>query len=272
MLNRPIPKSAKIGVLGAIVIIVIAAVFLPMAKAKTDKPQDIDARGLGGAGYGILLLDNSDPESERRDQYDDRLYLLDSGGNVEGAVSGFNICETIGASHVLAVDEKRKTLWVAENVGGRLWHFDLKTGMLLQRIPDLKASALAIDPDTGNIWVVLSGGWIGKGNIKVVSPSGRTKAEYKIPGFDIAYSKRDKSFWVVGKNIYKVDIKGNILGQITGQILFTAVSVSVDQKTGNAWVVVRAHSQVPDSKPELLVVSKNVEIKQRIDLGDLIVE
>ena len=34
MLNRPIPKSAKVGVLGTIVIMVIAVVFLPMAKAQ----------------------------------------------------------------------------------------------------------------------------------------------------------------------------------------------------------------------------------------------
>jgi len=34
MLNRPIPKNAKVGVLGTIVIIIIAAVLLPMAKAE----------------------------------------------------------------------------------------------------------------------------------------------------------------------------------------------------------------------------------------------
>ena len=33
MLNRPIPKSTKLGVLGTIVIVGVAAVLLPMAKA-----------------------------------------------------------------------------------------------------------------------------------------------------------------------------------------------------------------------------------------------
>lgn len=41
MLNRPIPKSAKIGVLGTIVIIVIAAVLLPMAKAGRETPNSV---------------------------------------------------------------------------------------------------------------------------------------------------------------------------------------------------------------------------------------
>ena len=47
MLNRPIPKSAKIGVLGAIVIIVIAAVLLPMAKAgrETRNSVKLDENG-----------------------------------------------------------------------------------------------------------------------------------------------------------------------------------------------------------------------------------
>ena len=41
MLNRPIPKSAKIGVLGTIVIIVIAAVLLPMAKAGRETRNSV---------------------------------------------------------------------------------------------------------------------------------------------------------------------------------------------------------------------------------------
>ncbi len=47
MLNRPIPKSAKIGVLGTIAIIVIAAVLLPMAKAgrETRNSVKLDENG-----------------------------------------------------------------------------------------------------------------------------------------------------------------------------------------------------------------------------------
>jgi len=41
MLNRPIPKSSKVGIFGTIVIIVIAAVLLPMAKAKKLKKADV---------------------------------------------------------------------------------------------------------------------------------------------------------------------------------------------------------------------------------------
>ncbi|MHC4734815.1 MAG: M56 family metallopeptidase, partial [Planctomycetota bacterium] len=40
MLSRPIPKSAKIGVLGVVTIIALAAVLLPMAAAAKDSPKE----------------------------------------------------------------------------------------------------------------------------------------------------------------------------------------------------------------------------------------
>jgi beta-lactamase regulating signal transducer with metallopeptidase domain/nitrous oxidase accessory protein NosD len=40
MLSRPIPKSAKIGVLGVLTIITLAAVLLPMAAAAKDNPKE----------------------------------------------------------------------------------------------------------------------------------------------------------------------------------------------------------------------------------------
>ena len=39
MLNRPIPKTAKLGILGLIAILIFAAVLLPMAKAKSKPPE-----------------------------------------------------------------------------------------------------------------------------------------------------------------------------------------------------------------------------------------
>lgn len=44
MLNRQIPKSAKLGVLGTIVIIIIAAILLPMAKAENSEKTDVQVK------------------------------------------------------------------------------------------------------------------------------------------------------------------------------------------------------------------------------------
>lgn len=52
MLNRPVPKNAKLGILGLIVVVVAGAVLLPMAKAQkrsvdnTPSVLDLDKDGL----------------------------------------------------------------------------------------------------------------------------------------------------------------------------------------------------------------------------------
>lgn len=46
ILNRPIPKSAKLGALGLVVVIVSAAVLLPMAKAQKQNPEIIETEQI----------------------------------------------------------------------------------------------------------------------------------------------------------------------------------------------------------------------------------
>jgi prepilin-type processing-associated H-X9-DG protein len=249
-------------------ILAAAAVLLPMARAQNRSAQEAD-EGTPDGDYKILLLDDRDDQDSGKDQSDDRLYLMDSKGGIEAAVTGFNISQTIGGCHVLAVDEQRRALWVAENAGGRLWQIDLATGQIKRKIPGLRASAVAVDPDTGNVWVVVAGELLSSGHIRVVSPAGQTVAEYQVPGFDITYSRHDDSFWVVGKTICRIGRDGKVLGKVPGEIPWMAASVSVDEKTGSAWVVVRDHPNVPESRPELWAVDKNARIQQRIDLGEL---
>lgn len=265
MMTRPVPKSARVGVIGVLIVAALGAILLPMARAQnradTSAPE---------GEYKILLLDDRDPENRDKDAYDDRLYLMDSKGRIEGAVTGFNIGEFFGGVHVLAVDELRKTLWVAENVGNRLWHFDLAEGRLLHRVSLPRVLAAAVDTVTGNVWTV-SGDQVGDGRpLRVVSPAGQLVATYPIGGYDIAYSDRDDSFWVVGKRVTKIGKDGEVLYRMADEVPWLATCVSVDQITGTAWVVVRDHPSFPESKPELLAVDKNGRLQQRIDLGDLI--
>ncbi len=265
MMTRPIPKSAKVGVIGVLFVAAVGVLLLPMARA-----QNRTDPGSPNGDYKILLLDNRDPKSRDKDAYDDRLYLMDSKGRIEGAVTGFNIDETFGGSHVLAVDEKRRTLWVVENVGSRLWHFDLAEGKLLHQVPLPRVRAAAVDAATGNVWTV-SGDQVGDERpLRVVSPAGQLAATYPIGGYDIAYSDRDDCFWVVGKRVTKIGKDGKVLFQLADEVSWLAPCVSVDQTTGAAWVVVRDNPSVAGSKPELLAVDKNGRLQQRIDLGDLI--
>ncbi|MEN6428572.1 MAG: M56 family metallopeptidase, partial [Phycisphaerales bacterium] len=264
MMTRPIPKSARVGALGVLAVAVTGAVLLPMARAQSRTAPEADGE------YKILLLDDRDDQYDGKYVYDDRLYLMDSKGRVEGAVTGFNISQAAGGCHVLAVDEKGKTLWVVENVGGRLWHFDLANGKLLHQVSLPHINAAAVDPVTGNVWCTISGEFIHEGRLQVVSPTGEMLMTYPIPGYDIACSDLDDSFWVVGKTVSRVSKDGRVLSQTAGEVSWLAVSVSVDQKTGTAWVVVRDHPDIPGSRPELWAVDKNARIQQQIDLGDLL--
>ncbi|MDI6450869.1 M56 family metallopeptidase [Anaerobaca lacustris] len=266
MITQPKPRTAKLGLCGLLAIATTAAVLLPMARAEDRSKQDLK---LPTAKYKILLLEDRNDQDGDKDQYDDRLYLIDSSGHIEGAITGFHIGGSVGGAHVLAVDEQRRTLWVVENRGDRLWHFDLAGGKLLRKVPMPGVTAAAVDPATGNVWCTISAGRLGEGILQVISPSAEPVATHPIAGLDITHSVRDNSFWVVGKTVYRIGTNGKLLAEVPDQIPWTAVSVSVDQKTGNAWVVVRDHPQVPDSRSGLWVVDRNVRIQQRIDLGEL---
>ncbi|MBN2127899.1 MAG: right-handed parallel beta-helix repeat-containing protein [Sedimentisphaerales bacterium] len=222
---------------------------------------DVDHEAVMLDDRGVFLLEQRDPDRANRGE--DRLYLIDAAGKVRSIFTGLDLCETIGGAHMMAVDESRKVLWVAENAGNRLWKFDLTTGKVAGRFPDLRASAVAVDPESGNVWVAAE-----PELIRVVSPQGNVLATYEIPGYDIAYSSRDKSFWVVGKEICRVDRAGQIVARVTG-VGYAAVSVATDPHTGEAWVAIASHSQVPKSRNELWHVDATGVVRHRLDLDEL---
>jgi beta-lactamase regulating signal transducer with metallopeptidase domain/DNA-binding beta-propeller fold protein YncE len=256
MWTHPIPQRIRIGVFGFITIITLGAILLPMVHGAQTPP--ITAKDPND--YHLLVLDDCSEETDG-----DRLYMLNRNGDIEAVVTGFN-GGSFAASHRMAVDEQRKTLWIAER---QLWHLDLKNGKVLQKLPHIKARAVAIDPVTGNAWVLTSGD-IGTGHIDVVSPSGHVIATHNIPGGDIAYSHHDKKFWVVGKHVYKIDTQGTVTSKIMDPIPWTALSVSIDQNNGNAWIVIGYHFQVHGSQPQLWLVDQDGKtIKANINIDDV---
>ena len=89
MLTMPVPKNARIGLWGSLTLALVAAVLLPMVQAQNDaRPQSED--------YSILLLDDKDPTYKGNGTHDDRLYLMDSKGEIQAAVTGFNMGGSMG--------------------------------------------------------------------------------------------------------------------------------------------------------------------------------
>jgi beta-lactamase regulating signal transducer with metallopeptidase domain len=58
MMTRPKPRTAKIGVWGALMIAAGAAVLLPMARGQTDVPRDVDPISAGGQQFEGKLIFN----------------------------------------------------------------------------------------------------------------------------------------------------------------------------------------------------------------------
>jgi DNA-binding beta-propeller fold protein YncE len=189
---------------------------------------------------GFLVLDNCDPVYDGKARYEDNLSFFDSRGKLLARVSGLNNCEEIGSPHKIAVDSKRRCVWVVENVGNRLLQYDLK-GKLLRAIPSVKASAAAVDPDTGNVWALWSTGRIGGRGTRVFDPNGKLLATYSFDGWDIAHDPKGKAFWLAGQDLVKVSLAGKVLlrKRVAG---WCSSSLAVNRKTGDVWVATRQHS------------------------------
>lgn len=216
---------------------------------------------------GVLVLDDCDPEYQGKQNYEDNLTYYDANGNVVFRISGLNICESIGSNHMIAADLERGWIWVLENVGNRIHKYD-RQGKELLVIPNVRTDAIAIDPETGNLWVILSNGRIHGDETVVYDPQGIRLATHKVSGFDIAYDRKEKAFWLAGGKLTKIDAR-------SGQILvnkpittWSASSLAVHSKTGTVWVALRQHPQVRDSTNELVAFDSDGIAKQRIELGD----
>ncbi|MFO0846418.1 MAG: hypothetical protein U0797_29295 [Gemmataceae bacterium] len=215
---------------------------------------------------GVFVLDNCDELYRGKANYEDNFTLFDSTGKLTFRVSGFNNCESIGCSRMVAPDPARRCVWALENVAHRLRRFDL-AGKETLTIDSVHGSAIAVDPATGNVWLLAGGGRIGQGDTVVYNDKGSQVASHPVTGWDLAYDPRAKAFWIADRKLTK-------LTAATGAVVFTAdittwcaSSLDVDPRTGEAWVAVREHSQVANSRNRLLKFAPGGKELVAVELG-----
>ena len=215
---------------------------------------------------GLLVLDNSDPMFKDQANYNDHLTCLDEHGKILFRVSGLNNCQTIGSTNKIAVDRKRGWLWVTEGVENRILKYDFK-GHLMLTVPNREATSIAVDPDTGNLWVATSNGITYGEALLVLDPDGIEVKKYHYPGIDLTYDPAGKAFWLVGKRVMRI--------QPTGKVDFNhplarwcSSSVTVNPKTGTAWIAVREHSQVHNSRNRLIAFDRTGKQLHDLALND----
>ncbi|MGD2095674.1 MAG: M56 family metallopeptidase, partial [Phycisphaerales bacterium] len=82
MLNRPVPKSAKIGLWGLFVVMAMGAVLLPMAKAQVGEEMKIASNGVPAAMVGTWFFNNPQGDEEQMAVFPDgRVVVLYSNGH-----------------------------------------------------------------------------------------------------------------------------------------------------------------------------------------------
>jgi DNA-binding beta-propeller fold protein YncE len=239
----------------------LAAVFLASVAASHAAPAL-----PGSKAGGVFVLDDCDRDYEGKAAYADNLSYIDGSGKLVFRMSGLNTCQMIGSNRQIAYDAARGHVWVTECVGARIRKLDL-TGKELLDIKDFKATAIAVDPETGNLWAIRSNGRIDRGGTVVLDPNGKELAVRDVTGFDLAYDAKGKAFWFAGKNLVKVSTEGKELFR-KNVSAWSAAALAVHPDTGKVWVAVRQHPQVAGSKNELLGFDNDGERKHAIDLDD----
>jgi hypothetical protein len=197
-----------------------------------DEPLDVPRP------VGVLVLDNCDDKFRGKKEYKDNLTFVNADGNQRFRISGFNNCESMGSSRMIAVDSIRNAIWVVENVAHRVRRFDFdgKETLIINLVG---ASAIEVDPKTGNLWALENRGRIGGGKTVVYDGKGKHLATHNITGWDIAFDHKASAFWIADRNLTKVSAT---TGAVLSKTEFTtgcASSVDVDQGSGAAWVTVR---------------------------------
>ena len=240
-----------------------SATMSVLAEEPSKGGSESDHKSLSG----VLVLENCDPEYKGKESYDNNLSFINSEGKLVFRLSDFNICESIGSNHMMAADSQRNCFWVLENVKHQIRKFD-PAGKELLTIKDIQASALAVDPETGHLWVIVSKGTINGDHIDVLDDDGKSVATYAVGGWDIAYDSKTKAFRIAGPTLAKIDAQ-------TGKIFFNkkitawcASSLDVNSKSGTVWVTVRRHPDVPDSANSLLAFNNDGLLIKSVDLGE----
>jgi DNA-binding beta-propeller fold protein YncE len=212
----------------------------------------------------VAVLDDCDPNYEKGKSHDDGLRILASDGKEIGRIVGLNNCQSIAMNHGIALDPERKRIYARELVEHRITVADL-AGTVSSRINEIRASSLAIDPKTGDLWCLVDKGSIDDGEIVVLNNKGISRAHYPIRGTDIVYNPDEEAFWVVGRDFVRVDRQGKELLKFPNLVAWTCVSIVPIPRTRSAWVIERRHPQVTGSSARLLRISARGEILQAVE-------
>ena len=212
----------------------------------------------------VVVLDNCDPNFKGQGPHGDAIRFLTEDGTEKFVLAGLNNAESVGCNHRVVLDPDRFRVYVCEDVKQRVSAID-SSGKLLFASEIVDARAMAVDPQTGNLWCLV-GRSFDKGEAMVLDLDGNHVATHPINGIDIAYSPYDQTFWAVGYPITKFDREGRILVQKPRKG-WARVCVAPDPGDGGVWVAERDHPNVSGSVNRLLRLDRKGDLLHEVPLG-----
>ncbi len=214
----------------------------------------------------VVVLDNTDPKYDRDEPRHDNLRALDLSGKQLWRHTGFNVCQTVGGGQQVAIDRRRRRIYVCENAGNKLHAFS-PDGQRVWRIDNIEADALAVDGKTGDLWCSV-GQTLNAGETVVFDSEGREKTSFFHRGIDMAYDPENDSFWLAGYEVVNLDREGKVrFREKVGGWCCSSVAVNVSD--GSVWMVERDHPDVPKSKNRLWLRNADGTVRHTVDLEDL---
>ncbi|HET6572227.1 MAG TPA: hypothetical protein VFG68_01385 [Fimbriiglobus sp.] len=220
----------------------------------------------GPPRIGVFVLDDCDPDFKGKAAYEDNLSAIGPSGKLMFRVTGINGCQAIGSNRLVASDTIRNRVWALEIVGHRVHQYD-RAGKEQLTVEGMHALAAAVDPDTGNLWVLTTKGTIYGERTVVLDGRGKQVAAHDGKGYDIAYDPKGKAFWVAGPNLTKMSAKDGTVLSTQPISTWCASSLDVHPATGRVWVAVRKHSQVAGSENKLLQFDNDGTLLRTVELG-----
>ncbi|MCY2932103.1 MAG: M56 family metallopeptidase [Planctomycetota bacterium] len=211
-----------------------------------------------------VVIDDADPAWSDQKAYHDTVTAYDSRGRQRWQGEGLNVGPNVSSHHMIAADPRDNALWVCEP-GGRLLRYKAD-GVLDWAKEGLRPSAVAVDPETSNAWVLTYEKTIYGKDLLVIDPRGNLLKRWPVPGADIAYSRADRCFWVIGQRLVKVNREGKVVAQSPVRFAYMGAAVEVNQADGTVWAQERHHPQVSGSRAVLRRFSPDGQPQKEVEM------
>lgn len=213
----------------------------------------------------VVVGEDIDPLFATDQPRHDRLRLLSLSGATIWERSGLNLAQSAGGVHKVVVDRPRNRIYITEDATHRVIAYDLQ-GHRQWHLEHVKARAMAIDEQTGNLWCCCAPNLL-EGETVVFDPQGTELATHPDSGVDIAYDRHMDAFWLVGKYVTKLDRTGKKLFH-KHWASWVCASVSVNPGDGQVWVAERGHSDDTKSKNRLWLLNSDGTVRREWDFGE----